>query len=127
MKRSGIREQWAVKIIAMTAALFVLLSIFFAWLQNPVIESNNKIENGILVFEKHGCVQCHAISGKGNTRLPLDGIGSRMSAKEIRHWIVANPAVRNKLSAGIIKFKSSYSSIPEQEMSQLLNLLKNSE
>jgi hypothetical protein len=127
MKQSDIREQWAVKIIILTAVLFILLSILFSWFQNPVIKNNDHIISGILVFEKHGCVQCHSIYGKGNTRLPLDGIGSRLSEKEIRHWIVADPAIRNKLSPGIIKFKSSYADMPEQEMKQLLNLLKNSE
>ena len=33
---------------------------------------------------------CHAIAGKGNKANPLDGVGKKLSADEIRQWIV-NP------------------------------------
>jgi mono/diheme cytochrome c family protein len=34
------------------------------------------------------CMICHAISGKGNKNNPLDGVGTKLSAAEIREWIV---------------------------------------
>ena len=43
------------------------------------------------------CRACHSIEGEGNTRSLLDGVGSRLTEKEIRLWIVApqqmDPAV----------------------------------
>ena len=33
------------------------------------------------------CSMCHAIAGQGNPRNPLDGIGSKLSANEIKAWI----------------------------------------
>ena len=35
------------------------------------------------------CRACHSIEGEGNTRSLLDGVGSRLTEKEIRLWIVA--------------------------------------
>ena len=31
---------------------------------------------------------CHAIAGKGNKQNPLDGVGAKLSADDIRKWIV---------------------------------------
>ena len=33
---------------------------------------------------------CHPIAGKGNKQSPLDGVGAKLSADDIRAWIV-NP------------------------------------
>ena len=30
---------------------------------------------------------CHAIAGKGNKQNPLDGVGAKLSADDIRKWI----------------------------------------
>jgi hypothetical protein len=43
---------------------------------------------------------CHSLEGEGNTRSPLDGVGGRLTEREIRLWIVApqqmNPAVAKR-------------------------------
>jgi mono/diheme cytochrome c family protein len=55
---------------------------------------------GRAVFVKQRCRTCHAIDGEGNARSPLDGVGSRLTEKEIRRWIVApqemDPAVTKR-------------------------------
>lgn len=129
MKHSGLRELWARKIAVITGTIFLLLAILFAWIQNPPIKENkenNVVLTGMKVFEKQGCIQCHSISGKGSSRFPLDGISSRMSEIEIKEWIVAGPTVRKKLPAAIVSLKSTYTTMPQQEMKQLLILLMNS-
>ena len=35
------------------------------------------------------CSMCHAIEGKGNKNMPLDGIGAKLSAADIKKWIVS--------------------------------------
>lgn len=58
------------------------------------------IERGRQVYTQRRCQACYSIAGVGNTRYPLDGVGSRLTAEEIRKWIVApremNPTVRKK-------------------------------
>lgn len=129
MKHLSLREKWARKIAVITGTLFLVLAIIFSWIQNPVTKEDkeNIVEQaGMSVFEKQGCIQCHSISGRGNSRFPLDGISRRMPEREIKKWIVADPTVRNKLSPAIASLKSSYATIPKQEMSQLLSLLMSS-
>ena len=43
---------------------------------------------GMQVFAEQKCSICHSIAGKGNPKGPLDDVGSRLSADEIRQWIV---------------------------------------
>ena len=39
---------------------------------------------GQQVFADQKCAFCHAIAGKGNAKGPLDAVGSKLSADEIR-------------------------------------------
>jgi mono/diheme cytochrome c family protein len=43
--------------------------------------------NGEQVFAAQKCSLCHSIAGKGNAKGPLDDVGSKLTADEIRSWI----------------------------------------
>jgi mono/diheme cytochrome c family protein len=58
-------------------------------------QGNAQIERGMKVYTDQKCAACHAIAGKGNAKGALDDVGSRLSADEIRMWIV-NPAEMTK-------------------------------
>lgn len=42
---------------------------------------------GEQVYADQKCSVCHSIGGKGNAKGPLDSVGSKLSADEIRQWI----------------------------------------
>jgi mono/diheme cytochrome c family protein len=42
---------------------------------------------GAQLFADQKCTLCHSIADKGNKKGPLDGVGSKLSAAEIREWI----------------------------------------
>src|SRR5437899_1678755 len=46
-----------------------------------------KIKRGQEVYAAQKCQMCHAIAGKGNKANPLDGVGAKLSADDIRQWI----------------------------------------
>ena len=46
------------------------------------------IAKGAQVYTAQKCQVCHSIAGKGGKQSPLDGVGSKLSADEIRQWIV---------------------------------------
>jgi mono/diheme cytochrome c family protein len=50
-----------------------------------------QVEHGQKVFTAQKCSICHSVAAQGNKKGPLDGIGTKLSADEIRQWIV-NPA-----------------------------------
>ena len=55
---------------------------------SPLTEEDAK--KGEQVYGAQKCMTCHAISGKGNKNNPLDGVGTKISAAEIKEWIM-NP------------------------------------
>jgi mono/diheme cytochrome c family protein len=48
------------------------------------------LERGMKVYVEKKCANCHSIAGKGNKKGPLDEAGTKLSADEIREWLV-NP------------------------------------
>jgi mono/diheme cytochrome c family protein len=54
---------------------------------------------GEKVFAAQKCALCHAIDGKGNAKGPLDGVGSKLSADEIRAWITDAKGMTAKTKA----------------------------
>ena len=47
--------------------------------------------SGKQLFASYGCSSCHSVAGEGNTASPLDGIGSRRTAAELKQAIVSPP------------------------------------
>ncbi len=46
-----------------------------------------QIKKGQEVYNAQKCQMCHSIGGKGNKQNPLDGVGAKLSADDIRKWI----------------------------------------
>ncbi len=47
-----------------------------------------QVKKGQEVYAAQKCSVCHAIAGKGGKANPLDGVCKKLSADEIRAWIV---------------------------------------
>jgi mono/diheme cytochrome c family protein len=70
-------------VAAVCAAFFVTSSASFA--------QDAKVERGQKLYVDNKCAICHAIGGKGNAKGPLDDVGSKLTAEEIRQWLI-NPS-----------------------------------
>ena len=46
-----------------------------------------KVVKGQQVFADQKCSLCHSVGDKGNKKGPLDDVGSKLSAEDIRAWI----------------------------------------
>jgi mono/diheme cytochrome c family protein len=46
-----------------------------------------QIKKGQEVYTAQKCSVCHAVAGKGSKTNPLDGVGAKLSADDIRSWI----------------------------------------
>jgi mono/diheme cytochrome c family protein len=45
------------------------------------------VKKGQTVYTAQKCQVCHLIAGKGSKANPLDGVGGKLSADEIKQWI----------------------------------------
>ena len=98
------RERLARRIALLTGTLVMVLAAVFARIQNPpgapppspaiprpaattTPQPSPLVERGERLYVDLGCARCHSIAGRGNPRLPLDGVGARSSEAQIRAWI----------------------------------------
>jgi mono/diheme cytochrome c family protein len=54
---------------------------------------------GAKIFADQKCSLCHSIAGKGNAKGSLDGVGTKLSAADIRSWIDDAPGMTAKTKA----------------------------
>ena len=54
---------------------------------------------GAKIFADQKCSVCHSIAGKGNAKGPLDDVGTKLSAADIRAWIEDAPGMTAKTNA----------------------------
>ena len=73
------------------AALAVGVSVLPAAAQDAAM-----VEKGKALYAAQKCSMCHMIEGKGNKVSPLDGVGTKLTADQIREWIVAPKAATAK-------------------------------
>ena len=45
------------------------------------------ITAGRKVYEQQKCATCHQIARRGNSRFPLDGVGSKLTPDQLRRWM----------------------------------------
>jgi mono/diheme cytochrome c family protein len=69
-----------------------------AWAAPAAAQADAKSQ-GEKVFAAQKCALCHSIDGKGNPKGPLAGIGSKLSADEIRAWITDAKGMTAKTKA----------------------------
>jgi mono/diheme cytochrome c family protein len=68
-------------------------------LATPPFAAAQDAAKGEGVYSAQKCSVCHVIAGKGNKQNPLDGVGAKLSADDIRAWIVDPVAMAAKTSS----------------------------
>ena len=54
---------------------------------------------GEAVYAAQKCSVCHSVAGKGNKANPLDGVGAKLSADDIKAWIVTPTEMTKKANS----------------------------
>lgn len=83
-----------------------------------------KIEKGKQVYTDQKCSMCHSIEGKGNAKGSLDGVGSKLSAAEIRQWIVDPKTMTEKTKAERKPAMKAYPNLPAADVDALVAYLE---
>jgi len=138
------REKWAKRIAYLTGLLVLLLSVMFAFIQNPpkVPEITDvkkqakdiqplepdaimaeRIEHGLKIYTQQACALCHSIQGKGNPRYPLDHVGS-LSIQELSNWVLGDDEIKGKLPERSFKLKQKHRKLTDYELESLIYYLQ---
>ena len=75
---------------------------------------------GEKVYAAQKCAICHSIAGKGNPKGVLDDVGARLSADEIRLWIVSPTDMTAKTKAARKPPMKAYASLPKDDLEALV-------
>src|SRR5262245_12608443 len=79
------------------------------------------IKKGQQVYAAQKCATCHSIAGKGKTTNPLDGVGAKLSADEIRQWIVDPKGMSAKAkSTKKPPMAAKYTNLPAADLDALV-------
>jgi mono/diheme cytochrome c family protein len=81
-----------------------------------------KVAKGEKVYTDQKCTLCHSIGAKGNKKGPLDGVGTKLSEKEIHAWITDAKTMTEKTKAGRKPPMKSYS-LPNDDLEALVGYL----
>lgn len=103
----------------------IALLSFAAWTASSAVVSAQDAKKGEAVYGAQKCMTCHAISGKGNKNNPLDGVGAKLTANDIRHWIVdpIDAAAKAK-STKKPPMPNRYSKLPTDDINNLVAYLQ---
>ena len=132
------REIIARVVCLLTVAVVVALAHLFAARHNPHVSApgppltraptaepavSSDAVRGREVYNAQGCASCHAIAGSGNPRNPLDDVGTRRNAAELRDWIMGTGSAVEQLSPAVVRRKQRYQELPEAELKALVAYL----
>ena len=81
-------------------------------------------ERGLLVYGAQKCSMCHAVAGKGNAKGPLDGVGMKYTAEELREWIVNAKVMSEKHKTTRKPVMRDYSALPAADVDALVAYLQ---
>lgn len=123
------REKWARRIVFLTALIVIVLAFVFARIQNPVkltelkqpvVIDSKRIETGRQIYQQQSCGFCHSIAGQGNPRNPLDGVGKKRTASELRNFITGADTLQGLLTTSIRKRKQRYKELSADDLDALV-------
>ena len=79
------------------------------------------VTKGQGVYTAQKCQVCHAIAGKGNKTNPLDGVGGKLSADDIKQWIThPTDAATKAKSTKKPPMPNKYGSLPAADIDALV-------
>jgi mono/diheme cytochrome c family protein len=105
----------------MKPILLIIVALGVVCLAAPA-HAQDAVQTGQKVYTSQKCSVCHSIGGTGNKKGPLDTVGAKLSADQIRQWIVNAPEMTAKTNATRKPAMKAYS-LPKDELDGLVAYL----
>jgi mono/diheme cytochrome c family protein len=104
-----------------TRVLLAAALVTTAGVMMPRPAAAQDAKKGAEVYTAQKCQMCHAIAGKGNKSNPLDGVGAKLSADDIKQWIT-HPAEATAKAKSTKKppMPAKYGGLPAADLEALV-------
>jgi mono/diheme cytochrome c family protein len=83
----------------------------------------DRAQRGMQVYAAQKCSICHSIADKGNKKGPLDNVGTKLKADEIREWIVKAPEMATKAKAVRKPPMKAYPNLAKEDLDGLVDYM----
>jgi cytochrome c553 len=80
-------------------------------------------DKGATVYAAQKCSLCHGMDGKGNQKAALDDVGSKLTADQIRAWILTPVEMAAKANATRKPVMKPYPNLPKEDLDSLVAFL----
>ena len=108
----------------MRRAILIVLLLCGVLAPAAVRAQSAAVDRGMKVYAESKCSMCHSIAGKGNAKGVLDDVGAKLSADDIRQWLVDPQTMRDKTRAERKPPMKSYASMPKADIDALVAYLQ---
>lgn len=110
------------RIRLMTKRMLPVVAVTLGATMAPALASAGQdAARGEQVYAAQKCQGCHNIQGKGYKANSLDGVGAKLSADDIRAWIVTPKAMATKTQAkGKPPMPDRYAKLPAADIDALV-------
>lgn len=105
------------KVILVAAALAFVATTASA-------QDAKQVAKGEQLFAANKCTMCHSVAGKGNAKGPLDGVGSKYKADELRDWLLKPAEMAEKHKATRKPMKQPYTKLAKEDIDALVAYLQ---
>jgi mono/diheme cytochrome c family protein len=106
----------------LTSAALALVILFGA---SSAASADTPAQLGEKLYAAQRCSMCHSIAGKGNAKGPLDHVGSKLSADDIRSWMTDAQGMTAKTKSSRKPFMKSYPKLQKVELDALVAYMQN--
>ena len=107
----------------MTRLFIIAFTLAFAG--SAAAQDAATIEKGKQVYAAQKCQGCHNIAGKGYKANTLDGVGKKLSAADIKAWILTPKDMATKSKAtGKPPMPDRYAKLPAADVDALVAYLQ---
>jgi mono/diheme cytochrome c family protein len=100
-------------------ATAIVIAVLFSLGTPAWAASSDDVEQGQKVYSAQKCSICHSIGGTGNKKGPLDGVGTKLTADQIRLWMTDAPGMTAKTKAARKPPMKSYM-LPKEDLDALV-------
>ncbi|HEY1912744.1 MAG TPA: cytochrome c [Vicinamibacterales bacterium] len=104
-----------------TTRLIITTTFVVAGFTSAMPAAAQDVAKGQAVYTAQKCSLCHSIAGKGGKTFPLDGVGAKLSAEDIRQWITHPKEAATKAnSTKKPPMPAKYGSLPAADLDSLV-------
>jgi mono/diheme cytochrome c family protein len=103
----------------------ILVALCAVWLLSSSVSyaQDPKVQRGQKVYADSKCAVCHSVDGKGNAKGPLDAAGTKLTAEEIRQWMINPQEMAGKTKSTRKPPMPTFAKLPKEDLDAVIAYL----